>query len=99
MVLAAWIECAPTHRASAPALHVLVHRQNMFALPAQHGSIVSAISRPQAGFVRFACVVAADACVEFVAAEMFDGNDVEGRVPMGALCQRRDRGAMDCGDC
>lgn len=98
MVLTSWIECASTCCAFAPTLHVPLHRQNMFTVPTQYRSFVSATPRPHIRFVRLACVVAADACVEFVAAEMFDGNDVEGRVPMRTLCKRRDRDAVDCGD-
>jgi hypothetical protein len=97
VVLAARIESASTGRAFASATHVLLHSQHMFTISAQYRSFVSAIARPHVRFVRLACVVAADACVEFVAAEMFDGNDVEGRVPMGTLCARRDGDAVDCG--
>jgi hypothetical protein len=98
MVLTSWIERASTCCAFAPALHVLFHRQNMFTVPTQYRSFVSAIPRPHIKFVRLACVVAADASVEFVAAEMFDGNDVERRMPMHTLRKRRDRDTVDCGD-
>jgi hypothetical protein len=97
MVLAAGIECASTYYASAPALHVFVHRQYMVAIPAQHRFFVSAIPWPHSRFVCFACVMATDAGVEFVAAEMFDGDDIEWRVPMSALGHRRDGDAMDYG--
>jgi hypothetical protein len=96
MVLATGIECASTGYAFAPALHVFVHCQHVFTIPAQYGSFVSAMSWPHGRFVCLACVMATDAGVEFVAAEMLDGDDVEGRVPMNALGQRRDRYAMDC---
>jgi hypothetical protein len=98
MVLTSWIERASTCCAFAPALHVLFHRQNMFTVPTQYCSFVSAIPRPHIRFVRLACVVAADASVEFVAAKMFDGNDVERRMPMHTLRKRRDRDTVDCGD-
>jgi len=35
--------------------------------------------------MRLACIVATDTCVELLAAEMFDGDDVKRGVPMGAL--------------
>ena len=35
--------------------------------------------------MRLACIVTADACVELLAAEMLDGDDVKRGVPMRAL--------------
>jgi hypothetical protein len=40
--------------------------------------------------------VAANAGVELAAAEVLDGNDVKGGVPVGALGERREGEAMDC---
>ena len=46
--------------------------------------------------MRFACVVATDACIELAAAEMLDGDDIERRVPVRALRQRCEGNAVDC---
>jgi hypothetical protein len=99
MVLAAWVKCASTCCALAPTLHVFLYCQKIFTAPTKDCSFISVIPWPHIRFVRLACVMAADTSVKFVAAEMIDGDDVEGRVPMRTLCKRRDGYAMDCGDC
>jgi hypothetical protein len=40
--------------------------------------------------MRLKCIVAADASVELFTANMLDGDDVEVRMPMRALCEWRD---------
>ena len=85
MVLTPRIECASTLRALASAFHVLGDGQHMLALSAKHCAIISLFKGPNSRLVRLACIVTADARVEFLAAEMFDGDDVKRGVPMGAL--------------
>lgn len=76
MVLAARIEPLSALRTTAPTAHVLVDSQDVFACSTNHGTLVSLVSRPHARLVRFTGIVAADAGVEFLAAEMLDGDDV-----------------------
>lgn len=45
----------------------------------------------------FTLIVATDACIKSVAAIVLDGDDVERRVPVGALCEGCHREAVDCG--
>jgi hypothetical protein len=63
----------------------------VFALPTEHRLLVPLGSWPDAGLMRLASVVTTDACVEFLAAEVLDGDDVEARVPMAAVRERCDR--------
>jgi hypothetical protein len=90
MVLAAWVESASTFGASAAAVEVLVHGQNMFALSTEHRILIPSCLGPDFSCMRLECIVTADARVELVAAEMLDGDDVEQRVPMCALCEWSD---------
>jgi hypothetical protein len=99
MHLAPRIEPAFASGAPAPTRHVLVYCQHMLAMPAQHCFLASPLARPNARFVRLTRVVAADARVELVAAEVLDGDDVEGRMPVGALRQWRHIEAVDGGRC
>jgi hypothetical protein len=78
MILTSRIEWTFTLGALASTLHVLFYRQHVLAIPAQYRFFVSSRARPNVRFVRLTCVVAADAGVEFVAAKVLDGNDVEG---------------------
>jgi hypothetical protein len=78
MVFASWIECISTTGAFAVTLHVLVYREHMFASPTKHCSFISSITRPDVRLVCLAGIVAADASVEFVAAKVFNGDNVEG---------------------
>jgi hypothetical protein len=77
MILAPWIERAATCTALTPTLHVLVHCQDMLASTTEYYMLVSLITRPYTRFVVFAFVMAADARVEFVAAKVLDGDDVQ----------------------
>lgn len=86
MPLTPWVESTSTLRALAPTIHVLLDTQNMFAPPTEYGFLISFVKRPDSRLVVFKLIVAADACVELVATEVLDGDDVEGRVPVGALC-------------
>ncbi|KAH9877982.1 hypothetical protein J1614_003199 [Plenodomus biglobosus] len=56
--------------------------------------LISFGKRPDSRFVIFKLIVAADACVELVAAEVLNGDDVKGRVPVGALCYWSHRDAI-----
>jgi hypothetical protein len=78
MYLTPRIEPAFASGAPAPTRHVLVYRQHMLAMPAQHCFFASSLARPNARFVRLTRVMAADARVEVVAAKVLDGDDVEG---------------------
>jgi hypothetical protein len=57
----------------------------MLALPTKHRTNISLIVWPDTRIVSFAGIVTTDARVELLAAEMLDGDDVEPRVPVGAL--------------
>jgi hypothetical protein len=85
VILAAWIEATPTLRTLAPTTHVLINRQHVFALPTKYRLLVPPGFGPDARYVRLACVVTTDTRVKLLTAEMLDGDDVEGRVPVGAL--------------
>jgi hypothetical protein len=54
-----------------------MHGQHMIARTAKYRFLASLATRPGAGFVGFAFVVAANAGVESAAAIVLDGNDVE----------------------
>ncbi len=85
MVFATRIECASALRALASAFHIFSDGQDMLALPTKHRTNISLIVRPDIRIVSFAGIVTTDARVELLAAEMLDGDDVEPRVPVGAL--------------
>ena len=76
VILAPRIEDLSTPRTPASAVHVLVDAQNMFTRSAKHCLFVSLIPWPYAGLMGLLCIMAADTGVEFLAAEMFDGDDV-----------------------
>jgi hypothetical protein len=80
------IKPSATTRATAPTVQVLVHRQYILALTAQNCSLITLGDWPDSGFVRFELVVAGDAGVEFRAAGVLDCDDVQGGVPVCALC-------------
>ena len=81
------IEPASTSRALTSTSQILVDRQHIFACSTQYSLFIPPVLRPYPRLVRFACVVATDACIELIATEVLDGDDVERRVPMGALRQ------------
>lgn len=54
-----------------------MYSQHMLARATKYRFLASLGTRPGAGFVGFAFVVAANARVEFAAAIVLDGNDVE----------------------
>ena len=85
MTLTPWIEPTTTRRAPTPALHILINTQHMLTLPTQHRRLIPSCTRPDTGFVVFACVVTSNARVKLVTAKVLDGDDVECRVPMCAL--------------
>jgi hypothetical protein len=72
------IEPTPTPRTLTPTFHILINPQHLSALPTQHRALIPHNSRPDARLVRFAYVVTADAGVELLAAEVLDGDNVEG---------------------
>jgi hypothetical protein len=96
VVLTARIEGAPALRTFASALHVLTNSQNMLALSAKHGTLVSFRNRPNIRLVRLAGIVTAYTRVELLAAEMFDGDYVERGMPMCALSQWCYGEAVNC---
>ena len=85
VVFAPRIECATALRAFASAVHVFRNGQDVFALPTKHCVHISLFVGPNPGSVRLACIVTADACVELLATEMLDGDDVKRGMPMRAL--------------
>ena len=95
MVFASRVECPATLCAATPTRKILIDSQHMPAGAAQYGSLAALRTRPYGRGVSLASVVAADAGVEAVAAGMLDGDDVEGRVPVGTLGQRGDGEAMN----
>lgn len=95
MVPTPWIERASAFGTLAPALHVLIHGQNVLTRSAQHYFFAVLTDRPNIGFVVLACVMAADAGIEFVAAIVLDGNNIQRGVPVGALCEGRHGESMD----
>jgi hypothetical protein len=80
------IKPSATTRATAPTVQVLVHRQYILALSTKNHSFAALGNWPDSGFVGFKFVVASYAGVEFIAAVVFDGDDVQGGIPVGALC-------------
>jgi hypothetical protein len=78
MILAPWIERASTCGTFTSTLQVFVHCQYMLARTTKHRVLASSVTRPDVRLVRLAFVVAANARVEFVAAKVLDGNDIEG---------------------
>jgi hypothetical protein len=76
VILTARIEALSTPRTSTSAVHILVDAQNIFTRSAKHCLFVPLIPWPYAGLMGLLCIMAADAGVEFLAAEMFDGDDV-----------------------
>ena len=87
VVFAPGIEAFSTLRTFASAAHVFVDTQYMLASSAKHHFVLFSIPWPDSRLVIFACVVAADASVELLAAKMLNGDNVQGRVPMAALSQ------------
>jgi len=87
MILAAWVKPTAALRALASTLHILIDGQHMLALATQHRHLLPQGAWPDAGVVWFGCVVASNARVELVAAKVLDGNDVERRMPVCALCE------------
>lgn len=90
MVFAPRIKALSALRTPTSALHVLVDAQDIFTRSAKHCLYVPLVPWPYAGLVGLLCIMAADAGVELLTAEVLDGNDVERRVPVGALSQRGD---------
>jgi hypothetical protein len=85
VVLAAWIECASALRALASALHIFGDSQDVFALPTKHRALVSLRVWPDSRLMRLESIMATDARVELLAAEMLNRDDVKRRVPVRAL--------------
>lgn len=85
MILTPWIEPLPAPRTLASTPHVLVNTENVLASSTENSALVSRALGPHSRLVRFARIVAADACVELLAAEMLDGDYVKWGVPVGAL--------------
>lgn len=90
MILASRIERFATLSTFAPTAHVLLDSQDMLTRPTKHYSFVSLTHRPHIGLVGFTGIMATDAGVELLAAEVLNGDDVQWRVPMSALGQRGD---------
>jgi hypothetical protein len=88
MLLTSRIERTPAPllpRTSTSAFQVLLYRQLPFAFPTQHCHFIPFTLWPNARLVIFERIVAAYARVEFLAAEVFDGDDVEGGFPVRTL--------------
>jgi len=81
------IESTSTSCALTSTAQILLNCQNILACSTQHSLFIPPVLRPYPRIMRFACVVTANACIELVATEVLDGDDVERRVPMGALRQ------------
>ena len=84
------IEPAFTLCTFTPTLQVLPNGQHMSASSTQYRPLISPIFGPYIRWVILACIMAADACVEFVATEVLDRYYVERRVPVDALRQERE---------
>lgn len=69
----------------------------MFTHSTKYCLLVPLISWPHTGLVGLLCIMTADAGVEFLAAKVLDGDDVQGRVPVGALGQLGDGEAVNDG--
>lgn len=88
MILTPRIKPRSTLRTLTPTSYILIHTQHMLALSTQNGMLMSPIQRPRHRVVGFARSVAGDAGVELFAAEMLDGDYVEGGVIVMALRER-----------
>jgi hypothetical protein len=95
MILTPRIESLLTLSTTAPTIHVLFDTEDMLAGATKHRIIASSTHRPDPRLVSFTRVVAADAGIVLLAAVVLDGDDIERRVPMGALGQWCDRDTVD----
>ena len=85
MPLTPRIEPRPATRTHTPTAQILVNPQHMLTLPAQDSLLVALRKRPDVRCVLLEGVVTTNASVEFAAAGVADGDDVQGRVPVCAL--------------
>lgn len=77
MIFTTRIELLAAPCALAPTTHVLFDCKNMLTCSAKHSCLMSLVAGPGTRLVSLDFIVAADAGVEFIAAEMLDGNYVE----------------------
>jgi hypothetical protein len=91
VVLTARVEPFPTFCTFTATVHIFLNAQHMLACSTKYRSLISLIPWPYTGLVGLASIVAADAGVKLLAAEMLDGDDVQWGMPVRALSQRRDR--------
>jgi hypothetical protein len=82
---------------ATPTGEIFINTQHVLAGAAQYGSLAALRHRPYSRRVGLASVVAGDAGVEAATTRVLDGDDIERRVPVGALGQRGDGEAMDGG--
>lgn len=76
VVLTPGVKSLPTPRTPTPTLQILINTENVFASSTEHRSLLSRALRPHTGLVRLTRIVAADTCVELLAAKMLDGDYV-----------------------
>ena len=76
MVLASGIEALSAPGTTAPAVHVLIDTKDVLACSTKHRPFISLAFWPYTRLVNLTCIVAADASVELLAAEVLDGDDV-----------------------
>lgn len=97
MLCTARVEARGTAWTPAPTAQVLIDRQLAAAAPAEHGFRVAFVPCPDLWGVTGQGFMTADAGVVLATALVFDGDDVQVRVPVGALCCGRDLDAMHGG--
>jgi len=93
------VEARVTAWALAPTAQVLIDGQFAAAAPAEHSFFVAFVPCPYLWGMPGQGFVAADAGIVLAAAFVFDGDDVQVRVPVGAFCFGRDVDAVDEGLC
>lgn len=96
MTLTPWIKPTATICAHTTTSKVLVYTKHMLALPTQYCASISLRLWPDGRSVRLLSVVACNASVEFVAAEVLNGDYVQSAVVVCALCKRGQGEAVDC---
>jgi hypothetical protein len=97
MVFTSGVEGTTALCTATPTREIFINTQHVIAGTAQYGSLAALRHRPYSRQVGLASVVAGDAGVEAATTRVLDGDDIERRVPVGALGQRGDREAMDGG--
>lgn len=95
MLGAAWVEVQGTAWALVSRAQILIDRQFAATASAEHNLCVAFMPWPDLRGMAGQGVMAADAGVVLAAALVPDGDDVQVRVPVGALCGGRDVDAVD----